>query len=105
MGCGDAAFSVMGGGSGLGDAICRRLSRGGRPVGVLDVDGDAAERLLSRLASKPMREQGKGAIVNISSGASMLAQPQAAPYGAAKAGVNNLTGAMAAAWTPQGGCT
>jgi NAD(P)-dependent dehydrogenase (short-subunit alcohol dehydrogenase family) len=57
---------------------------------------------LSRAASKPMLEQGKGAIVNISSGASLLAMPQAAPYGAAKAGVNNLTGSMAAAWTGRG---
>ena len=40
---------------------------------------------LSRAAAKPMIEQGKGAIVNISSGASLLAMPQAAPYGAAKA--------------------
>ena len=51
---------------------------------------------LSRLAAKPMIDQGKGAIVNISSGASLLAMPQAAIYAAAKAGVNNLTGAMAA---------
>src|SRR5206468_10228177 len=57
---------------------------------------------LSRAAAKPMLEQGKGAIVNISSGASLLAMPQAAPYGAAKAGVNNLTGAMASAWTSRG---
>jgi NAD(P)-dependent dehydrogenase (short-subunit alcohol dehydrogenase family) len=57
---------------------------------------------LSRLASEPMLAQGKGSIVNISSGASMLAMPQAAPYGAAKAGVNNLTSAMAAAWTGRG---
>ena len=35
---------VTGGGSGLGQAICQRLSSQGRPVGVLDVDGDAAER-------------------------------------------------------------
>ena len=57
---------------------------------------------LSRAAVKPMLEQGKGAIVNISSGASLLAMPQAAPYAAAKAGVNNLTGSMAAAWTGKG---
>ena len=57
---------------------------------------------LSRAASRPMLEQGKGAIVNISSGASLIAMPQAAPYGAAKAGVNNLTGSMAAAWTRKG---
>jgi NAD(P)-dependent dehydrogenase (short-subunit alcohol dehydrogenase family) len=57
---------------------------------------------LSRAASVPMLEQGRGAIVNISSGASLIAMPQAAPYGAAKAGVNNLTGSMAAAWTRKG---
>jgi len=57
---------------------------------------------LSRAAATPMLEQGKGAIVNISSGASLLAMPQAAPYGAAKAAVNNLTGSMAAAWTRKG---
>jgi len=57
---------------------------------------------LSRAAAKHMIEQGKGAIVNISSGASLLAMPQAAPYGAAKAAVNNLTGALAAACTPKG---
>jgi NAD(P)-dependent dehydrogenase (short-subunit alcohol dehydrogenase family) len=57
---------------------------------------------LSRAAAKPMLAQGKGAIVNISSGASLLAMPQAAPYGAAKAAVNNLTGSMAAAWTRKG---
>jgi NAD(P)-dependent dehydrogenase (short-subunit alcohol dehydrogenase family) len=57
---------------------------------------------LSRAASESMLAQGKGAIVNISSGASLLAMPQAAPYAAAKAGVNNLTGSMAAAWTGKG---
>jgi NAD(P)-dependent dehydrogenase (short-subunit alcohol dehydrogenase family) len=57
---------------------------------------------LSRAAAAPMLEQGKGSIVNISSGASLLAMPQAAPYGAAKAGVNNLTGSMASAWTRKG---
>lgn len=57
---------------------------------------------LSRAAAKPMLEQGKGAIVNISSGASLLSMPQAAPYGAAKAAVNNLTGSMAAAWARRG---
>lgn len=57
---------------------------------------------LSKAAAKPMMDQGKGAIVNISSGASLLAMPQAAPYGAAKAAVNNLTGSMAAAWAKKG---
>ncbi|OHV41618.1 MULTISPECIES: SDR family NAD(P)-dependent oxidoreductase [Pseudofrankia] len=57
---------------------------------------------LSRAASVPMLAAGRGAIVNISSGASLLGMPQAAPYGAAKAGVNNLTASMAAAWTRKG---
>ncbi len=57
---------------------------------------------LSRAAAKAMISQGKGSIVNISSGASLLAMPQAAAYGAAKAGLNNLTGSMAAAWTRKG---
>jgi NAD(P)-dependent dehydrogenase (short-subunit alcohol dehydrogenase family) len=57
---------------------------------------------LSRAAAKPMLDQGGGAIVNISSGASLIAMPQAAPYAAAKAGINNLTGSMAAAWTRKG---
>jgi NAD(P)-dependent dehydrogenase (short-subunit alcohol dehydrogenase family) len=57
---------------------------------------------LSKAAAKPMLAQGKGSIVNISSGASLLAMPQAAPYGAAKAAVNNLTGSMAAAWSRKG---
>jgi NAD(P)-dependent dehydrogenase (short-subunit alcohol dehydrogenase family) len=58
--------------------------------------------ILSRLAAQPMIAQRKGAIVNISSGASLVAMPQAAIYGAAKAAVNNLTGSMAAAWTRKG---
>jgi NAD(P)-dependent dehydrogenase (short-subunit alcohol dehydrogenase family) len=57
---------------------------------------------LSKAAAKPMIAQGNGAIVNISSGASLLAMPQAAPYGAAKAAVNNLTASMAAAWAKKG---
>jgi short-subunit dehydrogenase len=46
-----------------------------------------------------MIEQGKGEFVNISSGASLLATPQAAITQRRKAGVNNLTGSMASAWT------
>jgi NAD(P)-dependent dehydrogenase (short-subunit alcohol dehydrogenase family) len=49
-----------------------------------------------------MQDQGAGSIVNISSGASFLALPDVAPYGAAKAGMNSLTRSLAAAWTPHG---
>jgi NAD(P)-dependent dehydrogenase (short-subunit alcohol dehydrogenase family) len=57
---------------------------------------------LCRFAAKPMLEQAKGVIVNISSGAAFFAFPMGAPYGASKAAVNNLTLSMAAAWTPKG---
>jgi NAD(P)-dependent dehydrogenase (short-subunit alcohol dehydrogenase family) len=57
---------------------------------------------MSRLVAEPMLEQGRGAIVNISSGASFLALPNVAPYGAAKAGINSLTRSLAAAWTGRG---
>lgn len=68
---------------------------------VLDLNLSSAW-YLSRAAAKPMLAQGKGTIVNISSGASLLSMPQAPIYGAAKAGLNNLTGSMAAAWTRKG---
>ena len=58
--------------------------------------------VLSVAASKSMLERGGGAIVNISSGAGELGLPYVAPYGAAKAGVNNLTKTFAGAWTPRG---
>lgn len=56
----------------------------------------------ARPAAARMIERGAGSIVNISSGASFLALPNVAPYGAAKAGMNSLTRSLAAAWTPQG---
>jgi NAD(P)-dependent dehydrogenase (short-subunit alcohol dehydrogenase family) len=62
----------------------------------------ASAWFLSRYAVQPMIQQGKGSIVNISSGASLLAMPQAAVYAAAKAGLNNLTGSMAGAWIRKG---
>ena len=57
---------------------------------------------MSRHAGPRMVERGRGAIVNISSGASFLALPNVAPYGAAKAGLNSITRSLAAAWTPKG---
>ena len=57
---------------------------------------------LSRRAAEPMIAQGKGAIVNISSGAGLIAMSQSPAYAAAKAGLNNLTGSLAAGWTKKG---
>jgi NAD(P)-dependent dehydrogenase (short-subunit alcohol dehydrogenase family) len=57
---------------------------------------------LSHLAANAMLPNGKGAIVNISSGASLKAMPMSPIYAAAKAGVNSLTASLAAAWTPKG---
>ena len=50
--------------------------------------------VLSLAVAKHMRKTG-GAIVNISSMASLRPVPHSAPYGAAKAGVNNLTAELA----------
>ncbi len=52
--------------------------------------------LLTQAAAAHMIPRRRGSIVNISSGAGELALPYVAPYGAAKAGVNNLTRSMAA---------
>ena len=57
---------------------------------------------LSHLAAGAMIARCAGAIVNISSGASLKAMPMSPIYGAAKAGVNSLTALLAAAWTPPG---
>lgn len=40
---------VTGAGSGMGEAIARRLTRDGMAVGVLDIDGDAAERVAAEI--------------------------------------------------------
>jgi len=58
--------------------------------------------LLSQAAAAHMTARGRGTIVNISSGASEMGLPYVAPYGAAKAGVNNLTRSLAAGLGPHG---
>ncbi len=55
--------------------------------------------VLSLAAGKHMRVRG-GSIVNISSMASLRAVPHSAPYGAAKAGVNNLTAVLSVDMAP-----
>lgn len=58
--------------------------------------------LCAQEAGRVMIEQGSGAIVNISSGASVNGTWGVAPYGAAKAGLNHLTRLMAGEWGPLG---
>jgi NAD(P)-dependent dehydrogenase (short-subunit alcohol dehydrogenase family) len=58
--------------------------------------------LLSTAAAPHMERGGGGAIVNISSGASLIPVPSSAPYGAAKAGMNNLTMQFAAQFGRRG---
>ena len=58
--------------------------------------------VLSHRVAPHMTERGTGSIVNVSSGAAATGLPDVAPYGAAKAGVENLTMSFAAALTPQG---
>jgi 2-hydroxycyclohexanecarboxyl-CoA dehydrogenase len=45
----DRVAVVTGGGSGLGESIAAQLSENGRQVAVLDINGEAAEKVASRL--------------------------------------------------------
>lgn len=56
---------------------------------------------LSALVGERMAEGVGGSIINVSSTASANPAPQAEPYGAAKAGVNNLTRSFAFAFGPK----
>ncbi len=58
--------------------------------------------LLSQAAAQHMMGRKQGTIVNISSGAAEHGLPFVAPYGAAKAGVENLTASFAAGLAPYG---
>jgi NAD(P)-dependent dehydrogenase (short-subunit alcohol dehydrogenase family) len=58
--------------------------------------------VLSHRVAPHMEERGSGSIVNVSSGAAAQGLPDVAPYGAAKAGVENLTKSFAAALGPKG---
>ena len=57
-------------------------------------------RLMGLVAPR-MKAQGSGAIINISSTAAMKPSPGSQPYGAAKAGLNCITGAYAHAYGPE----
>ena len=58
--------------------------------------------LCSRRVIPQMVESGAGSIVNISSGASISANPYLCAYSAAKAGMNSLTADIATAYGKQG---
>ncbi len=57
-----------------------------------------APMFLSQAAAKVMKERGGGAIVNISSGVAATPTPRMANYGAAKAGLENLSKTLAQEW-------
>ena len=56
---------------------------------------------LSALVGKHMSEGDGGAIINVSSTASVSPSPGSEPYGAAKAGLNSITRSMAYAYGPK----
>jgi NAD(P)-dependent dehydrogenase (short-subunit alcohol dehydrogenase family) len=58
--------------------------------------------VLTQAVAPHMKAAGRGSIVNISSGAAEQGLPFVAPYGAAKAGVENLTLSYAAGLAPWG---
>ncbi|MBV9569142.1 MAG: SDR family oxidoreductase [Hyphomicrobiales bacterium] len=60
--------------------------------------------LLTQKLAPGMARRGWGRIINIASLQSWRAFPNSAPYGAAKAGVLQLTRAIAEAWSSQGIC-
>jgi len=67
---------------------------------VIDVNLKGPFRVMA-YAGERMAESGGGSIINISSTASMYPSPNAAAYGAAKAGLNSLTQSFAHALGPR----
>jgi len=57
-----------------------------------------APMFLCQAAARVMKERGGGSIVNISSGAGSGASPRMSNYGAAKAGLDNLSETLAQEW-------
>ena len=58
--------------------------------------------LVNRAVGRIMTAKRSGSIVNIASAAGLRGRPANAPYSAAKAGVINLTRALAMEWAPLG---
>ena len=66
---------------------------------VIGVNLKGPFRLSSLVGTRMVAGDG-GSIINVSSVASQRPSPTEAPYGAAKAGINSLTGSLAAAFGP-----
>ncbi len=64
--------------------------------------GPVAYATMATLVAEPMRQQGGGAIVNMSSISAFIAQPHRWTYNAAKGAVHNLTKCMALDLAPYG---
>jgi len=64
--------------------------------------GPVGYATMAAIASEPMRQQGGGAIVNMSSISAFVAQPHRWTYNAAKGAVHNLTKCMALDLAPYG---
>jgi NAD(P)-dependent dehydrogenase (short-subunit alcohol dehydrogenase family) len=64
--------------------------------------GTVAYALMGSLVAEPMREQGGGSIVNMSSISAFIAQPNRWTYNAAKGAVHTLTKCMALDLAPHG---
>ena len=67
---------------------------------VIDVNLTGPWRL-SALVGERMKAAGGGSILNVSSTASLTPGPMELPYGAAKAGINNLTAGLAQTFAPE----
>ena len=67
---------------------------------VIDVNLTGPWRL-SAVVGERMKEAGGGSIINVSSTASVSPSAAELPYGAAKAGINNMTAGLAQALAPQ----
>lgn len=67
---------------------------------VLDVNLTGPWRL-SAIVGERMKEAGGGSIINVSSTASISPSANELPYGAAKAGVNNMTAGLAQTFAPE----
>ena len=67
---------------------------------VIDVNLTGPWRL-SALVGERMKEAGGGSIINVSSTASLTPSAAELPYGAAKAGINNMTAGLATTFAPE----